>query len=117
MSTNIRRRYFSVLWTFYLAFDQVVECQCGCQMLGLHAVLSQDCWADFEYIICPLNAHSEQRNQDKILESNSRAKLHHCLLRLIDVGGVWEHTFTCFSNIYQRQLFGKQVAGSWADSF
>lgn len=43
----------------YLSFNQVVKCQCGCQMLSLHAVLSQDRWTNFKNIIWPVNTHPD----------------------------------------------------------
>ncbi len=45
----------------YLSFNEAVECQCGCQMLSLHAVLSKDRWTNFKNIIWPLNTHPDGR--------------------------------------------------------
>lgn len=50
-------------WTMghmqYLSLDQSVECEGGCQMLGLHAVLSHNGGTYLQYIIYSLNAHSD----------------------------------------------------------
>lgn len=54
-----------ILHVYYLSFNQGVEGQRGCQMLGLHAVLSQDRRTNFKNVVWPLNTHPDQYNQKK----------------------------------------------------
>lgn len=128
----------------YLSFNHGVECQCGCQMLSLHAVLSQDRWANFKNIIWPLHTHpngckdistinwyfcrvsgqlmwifSTSRSSgtfSDLLVYLSRATFKRMSLYMGTSTEKNKHTLTCISSIFQQQPCEKPVLDSWAGS-